>query len=182
MRPTHGYRLPQPLRIASVRAKARHHSECPVWTGVQGGDFPTQELVIRKHLAAADLGPRSLKTARWANGMAGEFYPELTLDHATPGTEIYAPGGRSVQSEMREELDASATKRRAKFQQDSGIPAPRMGVPRRRILGAHELKKLNTQFAGRSDQLWCAAQICGAARISAGSSICDRCSGDPPRV
>jgi nucleotide-binding universal stress UspA family protein len=121
--PTHGYGSLQRFLIGSVTAKVLHHSECPVWTGAQMSDMPAEGFAIRKILTAVDFSPHSLKTARWAKEMAAEFGAELTLAHATPSTEIYGPGGRSVLSEMKQELDASAARRMAKFQQDSDVHA-----------------------------------------------------------
>jgi nucleotide-binding universal stress UspA family protein len=121
--PTHGYGALGRFLLGSVTAKVLHSSECPVWTGAHVSDVPVGQFAIRNILVAVDFSSHAPKTIQWAQGLATEFHAEVTLAHATPGVEIYGPGGYHSLPDMKQELVGSATRRMSRVQQDLGTNA-----------------------------------------------------------
>jgi nucleotide-binding universal stress UspA family protein len=138
--PTHGYGAIERFLLGSVTVKVLHDSECLVWTGAHIEDVPGQPFAIRKVLCAVDFGPHSARTIQCAQDVATAFGAELTLAHATPGVEIYGPGGYHVLSEMKRELVGSATKQMAKFQQELSTKAAV-------VIGSGDVPKTLSQIA-----------------------------------
>lgn len=121
--PAHSYGAYQRLLVGSVTAKVIHHSRCPVWACAQPQDANGKPFEIHNVFCAVDLSDHSLRTIERAKDVAAEFGARLTIAHATPGVEIYGPGGSHVIPELRDELVAGAKERIACLQQDAGTNA-----------------------------------------------------------
>jgi len=121
--PTHGYGRYERFLVGSVTMKVLHNGKCPVWTGAHLENAPGQPFAIRNVLCAVDFNTHSQKTVRWAHDLANEFGARLTLAHATPGVEIYGPGGTHVLTDMKRELVDGAMRQMAKLQQELGTKA-----------------------------------------------------------
>ncbi len=121
--PTHGYGRYERFLVGSVTMKVLHNGKCPVWTGAHVENVPGQAFAIRNVLCAVDFSTHSQKTVRWAHDMANEFGARLTLAHATPGVEIYGPGGTHVLTDMKRELVDGSMRQMAKLQQELGTKA-----------------------------------------------------------
>lgn len=59
----------------------------------------------------------------WAVSLAAEFGSRLTLSHVTPGLEIYGPGGKYVETDLKEALVGAASQKVAKLSKETGVNA-----------------------------------------------------------
>jgi nucleotide-binding universal stress UspA family protein len=85
MLPTHGYGAFRRFLLGSVAAKILHDAGCPVWTSAHLETWPaTENLGIRKVMAAIDFGPRSSAVLQLASQVAGKFQAGLTVAHVIP--------------------------------------------------------------------------------------------------
>lgn len=123
MIPTHGRGALGRLLLGSVTANVLHNCGCPVWTGAHLEDGASRKFEIRNILCAVDFGPHSATTVSWAVSLASEFGSRLTLSHVTPGLEIYGPGGKYVETDLKEALVGAASKKMAKLSKDTGVQA-----------------------------------------------------------
>ena len=121
--PTHSYGAYDRFLLGSVTTKVIHRSECPVWAGAHMEETPCRPFAIRKVLCAIDLSEHSRKTILTAHDVADAFGAQLTLAHATPGVEIYGPGGHHVLADMKRELINATSDHMAKLQQELGTTA-----------------------------------------------------------
>jgi nucleotide-binding universal stress UspA family protein len=109
--------------LGSVTAKVLHRCGCPVWTGAHLEDGKSHNAEIRNILCAVDFGPHSARTVSGAVRLAAEFGSRLTLGHVTPGLEMYGPGGKYVDSDLKEALVGAASEKMAKLSKESGVQA-----------------------------------------------------------
>ena len=123
MIPTHGRGPLGRFLLGSVTANVLHHCGCPVWTGAHLEDGKADKLEIRNILCAVDFSPHSADTVSWAVSLAAEFGSRLTLGHVTPGLEIYGPGGKYVESDLKEALVGAASQKMAKLNKELGVNA-----------------------------------------------------------
>lgn len=123
MIPTHGRGAIGRLLLGSVTAKVLHNCGCPVWTGAHLEEGASRRFEIRNILCAVDFGPHSADSVSWAVRFAGEFGSRLTLCHVTPALEIYGPGGKYVETDLKDVLLGGASKKMAKLSQDAGVKA-----------------------------------------------------------
>jgi len=122
MMPSHGVTFDQFL-LGSVTAKVLRHAEPPVWTGAHVQAPLAQKFAIRNILCAVDFLDHSRTSVALAKQWAAEFGARLTLAHATAQAELWGPGGDVVDPELKEKLDADATRHMAEFQKDVGTDA-----------------------------------------------------------
>lgn len=122
MMPSYGHTFCQFL-MGSVTAKVLHGTECPVWTDAHVEESPVQQFAIRNVMCAVDFNTYYHNAVSWAVQMAAEFGARLTLAHATPGVELWGPGGSYVNQELKEVFVSYASKQMAELQQDIGIKA-----------------------------------------------------------
>lgn len=113
----------QQFLLGSVTAKVLHQCGCPVWTGSHLEDGALRKFAVRNVLCPVDFGVHSAHTISWAAQMASEFNARLVLAHATPGVEIYGPGGRLIDNKMKTELESAAAEKLTQLQQEVGIQA-----------------------------------------------------------
>lgn len=93
MMPTHGYGAFRRFLLGSVTAKILHDAACPVWTSAHLETWPvTENLGIRKVLAAIDLGPRSSAVLQLASQVAGKFQASLAVAHVIPISSPFLEG------------------------------------------------------------------------------------------
>lgn len=117
--PTHGYGPFRRFILGSVTAKVLHDADCPVMTGVHLEEAPrTEDIVIRRVLAAVDLGPGSAKTLEWASWLTSEMGASLALLHVTPSLE--ALSGEYFDPEWRQRLAEEARQEIAKVSERVG--------------------------------------------------------------
>jgi nucleotide-binding universal stress UspA family protein len=141
--PSHGYGRMEGLLLGSVTTKLLGHCECPFWIAPQTPPSEMREFQIRSVLCAVDFSPTSLKTTQTARDLADEFLAKLTLAHATPGVEIYGPGGSHELHGMKEELVNSAKRHMAKLQTEAGTNAET-------FIGSGDVGKVIAQAATES--------------------------------
>jgi nucleotide-binding universal stress UspA family protein len=121
--PTHGRSGFGRILLGSVTAKVLHRCGCPVWTYSHSGDGAARNFELRNILCAVDFGPHSANTVTWAVNMATEFGSRLTLVHVTPGLKIYGPGGKYVETDLKNTLVGAASEKMTKLTQDMGVKA-----------------------------------------------------------
>lgn len=138
--PTHSRGAFDRFLLGSVTTKVIHGSQCPVWAGAHVEEMPEHPFAIRKVLCAVDLSEHSPKTILMAREVANEFGAEFTLAHATPGVEIYGPGGYHVLEDMKRELVNATNDRLAKLQNELGTSAAT-------FVGSGDLGKVMSQAA-----------------------------------
>jgi len=143
MMPSYGHTFCQFL-LGSVTAKVLHGTECPVWTDAHVEESLVQEFAIRNVLCAVDFTTYNHKAVSWAVQMAAEFDACLTLAYATPGVELWGPGGIYVNPELKEELVCYASKQMAELQQDIGIKADV-------FIGSGDVPKVLSQAAKQTE-------------------------------
>jgi nucleotide-binding universal stress UspA family protein len=111
----------QQFLLGSVTAKVLHHCGCPVWTGSHLEDGALRKFAVQNVICAVDFGEHSAHTVSWAAQMASDFNAKLILAHATPGVEIYGPGGSLIDNRMKTELESAAAEKMIQLQQEVGI-------------------------------------------------------------
>ena len=120
---THGYGPFYRFLLGSVTAKVLHETTCPVWTGTHLEEPQAREFSIRRILCSVDLSAHNRHTLSFAAEFAAAVGATLTLVHITVGTEVWGPGGSSVDPMFKEQIVGYATQEIAKLQKDVGTKA-----------------------------------------------------------
>jgi nucleotide-binding universal stress UspA family protein len=142
MMPSFGFTFSRFL-LDTVTVRMPEGAEVPVWTGAHMENLPANNFAIRHVLCGVDFGPRTEFTVLWAARWAAEFGARLTLAHATASVDLWGPGGNLVDREWQEALLASATRKMAKLQHDTGVTAEV-------FIGSGDVPKVLSQAAGQT--------------------------------
>jgi nucleotide-binding universal stress UspA family protein len=121
MMPTHGYGVFRSLLMGSVTAKVLHDADCPVWTGVHVEVTPAPSLSVANIMCAVDLTEASVRTMRFASGLAQDFDSKLWLVHAIPGAA--ARPEKYLDTDLQAFLEQEARKALTQMQATAGVEA-----------------------------------------------------------
>jgi nucleotide-binding universal stress UspA family protein len=142
MMPSFGFTFSRFL-LDTVTVRMPEGTEVPVWTGAHVEKLPADNFAIRNILCGVDFGPRTEFAVSWASRWAAEFGARLTLAHATASVDLWGPGGNIVDREWQDALLASASRKMAKLQQDTGVKAEV-------FIGSGDVPKVLSQAAGQT--------------------------------